>query len=653
MLFITFFLALLVLHTCAEALPPESSGSPSAKLNLSQQLTVDLSSEICPSLSPDGRWLLYASNRTGTYDLWVRPAAGGIPTQLTSHPADDYSPAWSPNGRKICFVSTRDDPQGDLYILNFSVRSGKPRAARIRLLLEDAGFQDSPSFSPDGKFIAFRDGTGSRSRIALLRLGRKNKTWLTGEGYLQPAFSPVSGDILCIQFEDETGASDICLIEPGEFKSPDPHLSTVYSGSFPAATPRWSPDGNSFIAALVNRDKNRDGHLTAQDGQALYRFDRQDQDFKFRTISIGIAGEMYPFWGEDGYIYFSSDVRGNLDLWRILDEGPIPPADSVVAAIQLANRIGREAEIRNRPLTRREILLKLLAFDRVRQDFPEDRHAGAISMLESSRLLASAGAAQRSLSFLIRIPRLYPAETSLRAEAEIDYQLYAHRAQTLPDGQITCTNPASLITNLDRIIYIYPRQMMSAARALYLIGQAHEQIGDLEQSLAIYRSIIENYPEAGDHPANALLRVAAVYSMYGIGDEALAAYLDEISHFSDRTDPTEKAISSVIDARVSRDNPIAGLQDLIGRYPELPALAAAAQLRIAQILAQAGESDLALSEYERLRGFAIRHPIPYVETLFVRALIASARLEETRGEVSMPGMLGSSACACSQTGLKS
>lgn len=632
MFVIIFFLSLTALPSDRFASAADSAVSPSLELNLPQQLTADLSSEISPSISTDGRWLLYASNRSGNYDLWIRPAEGGIPTQLTTHPADDYSPAWSPRGNKICFVSTRDDPRGDLYILNVSVRSGKPRAARLRTVAEDPGTQNFPSFSRNGKFIVYQDGNNRESRIAILRLGKKGRTWLTDKGYLQPRFSPLSDHILCIRVSGEENASEICIIEPGHLKAPAPQINTIYGGSFPPATPCWSPDGQSFCASLVNKDRDRDGFLTAQDGQALYRFDRQTENFTFRTVSIGDASDMYPYWAHDGYIYYSSDARGNLDLWRITEEGPIPPADSHEAAFQMVHSIGLEAEITNRPLNRRETSLKLLAFERVRTDFPDARQIGVRSMLESARLLNSAGEPERSVSFLMRIPRLYPGEIGVRAEAEIDFQLQAHDARSLPDDRLLLNNPVSFITNLNRIISRFPNQTTSLARAHFLIGQAFEQIGDVERALASYRTVVDNYPEAGDHPAEALLRIAAIYSQLGSGEEALVTYLDEISRFSHRPLPTKKAISKVIETRVRSDEPIAGLQDLIGRYPDLPAIAAAAQLRIADVLAQADEVDLALGEYERLQGYASRHPIPYVETLFVKALIASAKLEERRGE---------------------
>src|SRR5437763_12536056 len=63
--------------------------------------------EINPAFSPDGRWIAFASNRHGSYDVFVVSARGGKPRRLTFDSADDYPVSWSPDGSQVLFVSAR------------------------------------------------------------------------------------------------------------------------------------------------------------------------------------------------------------------------------------------------------------------------------------------------------------------------------------------------------------------------------------------------------------------------------------------------------------------------------------------------------------------------------------------------------------------
>jgi serine/threonine protein kinase len=72
----------------------------------SQQITFDQAFVEFVDLSPDGKSLLYSSDRAGNQDLWMVPI-GGEALQLTIDPAPDWHPHMSPDGQQITFYSFR------------------------------------------------------------------------------------------------------------------------------------------------------------------------------------------------------------------------------------------------------------------------------------------------------------------------------------------------------------------------------------------------------------------------------------------------------------------------------------------------------------------------------------------------------------------
>ena len=77
-------------------------------------------------------------------------------TQVTSGDWDEESPAWSPDGRLIAFASNRDSVDGsynsDLFVVS---ASDTTKGSSTRRLTSEPGQDDSPSWSPDGKWIAY------------------------------------------------------------------------------------------------------------------------------------------------------------------------------------------------------------------------------------------------------------------------------------------------------------------------------------------------------------------------------------------------------------------------------------------------------------------------------------------------------------------
>src|SRR5262245_30172912 len=65
------------------------------------RVTDNVAREVYPRFSPDGRWIAFASNRYGNYDVFVIPAAGGTPRRLTYHTGNDEVVGWSRDGKNV------------------------------------------------------------------------------------------------------------------------------------------------------------------------------------------------------------------------------------------------------------------------------------------------------------------------------------------------------------------------------------------------------------------------------------------------------------------------------------------------------------------------------------------------------------------------
>lgn len=118
-----------------------------------RRLTQDGGTELTPSWSPDGQHIAFTSYRTGYPSIWIMSATGQNPTQLTSggDTWSDYFPAWSPAGDRLAFQRIGVEESRIGWV---------PRSGGAPAFFTLAGRHFSPSWSPDGAYIAIASDDG-------------------------------------------------------------------------------------------------------------------------------------------------------------------------------------------------------------------------------------------------------------------------------------------------------------------------------------------------------------------------------------------------------------------------------------------------------------------------------------------------------------
>jgi Tol biopolymer transport system component len=195
------------------------------------------------SISPS----LLAADRAGpgtksvfgsaTTDIYLL-SPGRNPRKLTSDPGNDRDPALSPDGSRVAFASDRDrrgrESFGSIYVVGAN-------GAGLKLLVTHAG---QPAWSPDGKLIAYTDGTDEPApKIAVVRPNGTGAHDLTSadifDDETSPAWSPDSKQLV---FTRESGVFVMKANGTGLTK-------IAGKGSY---HPTWSPDGKHIAVVRID-----------------------------------------------------------------------------------------------------------------------------------------------------------------------------------------------------------------------------------------------------------------------------------------------------------------------------------------------------------------------------------------------------------------
>jgi dipeptidyl aminopeptidase/acylaminoacyl peptidase len=108
-----------------------------------------------PQAAPNGKWFSFVSDRDGWDHIYVAPAGGGTPAQITKGQYEAWRHSWSPDGTRIAFDSNEGSNPGNRQLRVATIGSD-PARATIVTLTTGRGTNTDPQWSPDGRWLVYQ-----------------------------------------------------------------------------------------------------------------------------------------------------------------------------------------------------------------------------------------------------------------------------------------------------------------------------------------------------------------------------------------------------------------------------------------------------------------------------------------------------------------
>ncbi|MES2851100.1 MAG: DPP IV N-terminal domain-containing protein [Bacteroidota bacterium] len=163
-----------------------------------------------PRLSKDADKILYQSNRSGKWQLYICDTSGKSPKRITDDQFNNNFPDWSSDNKQIAFVSDRDGNE-EIYISN-------TKGKELLRITNNAARDIHPYFSPDGKYILFNsDRNDGQFDIYRYVIATKETERLTStpENETCARYSPDMKSIVLLK--NSATADDVYLLPTSTF----------------------------------------------------------------------------------------------------------------------------------------------------------------------------------------------------------------------------------------------------------------------------------------------------------------------------------------------------------------------------------------------------------------------------------------------------
>ncbi len=251
---------------------------------------------------PINALIIFASNRSGNFEIYSSNLDGSDLKQLTDEPGIDADPELSPDGSKIVFYSDRSGNK-EIYVMDVD-------GGNLSQLTDDPALDEMPAWSPNGKVIAFVSNRSGNTDIYLVRLDGTQTaaytTWPSDEAH--PTWSPTDPEIAFMSTKD--GDFEIYVM------GTDGKTRQLTDNNYYDADPDWSPNGRFIVfSADPKRIKPTDAQNTN-----LYLIEPNGTGLQQVTDVPGF--DLEPTWSPDSnYILFTTNMTGNVDIFLLEENG--------------------------------------------------------------------------------------------------------------------------------------------------------------------------------------------------------------------------------------------------------------------------------------------------------------------------------------------
>jgi Tol biopolymer transport system component len=313
-------------------------------------LTVQRGNNLYNSVSKEGKYLFFSTDTNGNFDIYVRDLKTAVIAPVTEHPSSEYKPAISPDGKKLVYISERKDSLGDLVLVELDTEeliqdhlNGNKYQLKEIYLTDDSNSKNTfsdmdPTWSPDAKGIYFSSDRFSPGLLNIIYYEIKSKTFkqITTLGGSSPQISENGNHLVFISKRDNENG-EIYLFDLREGKE-----ERITRDSFLNTSPSLSPDGQEIFFTSTRRDTNKSGNIDTNDNSLIIRMNLQTREERILTSdSYSIFDTRYSNFN-GGSIIFSAGLNNSINIYFIPINGQIPKKNSIQEQFNFATSLKRK-----------------------------------------------------------------------------------------------------------------------------------------------------------------------------------------------------------------------------------------------------------------------------------------------------------------------